>query len=1695
MVKSNKLSRTLKSLRPKRSENKQHKRSRVFETLERRELMANDFAPAVEGKLATMFFNGEASYLRAGQKISSVNSGGGSSLGGGESSSTVNVTEVEPNNFQGQAQLLPVAANRVVNVSGFFRTFDDIDFYAMDLNKGDILDVRINAVVGIIPTMALYDAQGTELLLAQGRFNGGVAYPPQSPLYTDGATTLPYVIDTAGRYYLRVADGTSAYTLNVRVHRSPFEAEAVGTQQILYVDFDGSFVRAETINLNLLGVPPGTVRVPPLSRYMPLLGLTAADTPSVARNIMNRLDLKMRPLIAQVSNNGFFPETSNPGDFSVRLVSSFDSPDLWGQENVSRLLVGGTQAEIGLPPDTGLLGIAQSVDVGNFAHEETALIMVDIILADTLAFPIAGNVARVDLFAELMSMVIAHEAGHFLGGVHQDPFNFVFTIMDQFYDPAVSSGAGLDGIFGNADDSVLRFLDDEFSPAAGIPFGGGIHNSPDVLAFGMSTGRVGGSITGVVYNDANRNGRQDTGELGLSGWQVFIDLNNNGVRESGEARATTDASGRYTLRAGAGNYNIRVVRPAGWVASTSSEEVKAVTVTVNGTANANFGSALTAAGSATGFKWLDLNNNGIRDNNEPGLAGVYIYLDLDGDGRPDVGEPATLSGPDGSYTLTPPRAGTYQIREVVDPGFVQTYPLSGFHNVVFDGTTPLRGYDFGNRESSDWGDAPAPYPTTRAQNGASHGFLPGFHLGALWDAELDGRNSANADADDLDGLDDEDGVTLLTSIVRGDSQNAIRINVTNTVGTAAYLQGWIDFNGNGSWGDPGEQIITNLLVSAGDNIVNFTAPSNAVSRTAARFRLSQVRDLGFTGRASSGEVEDYMFNIVDGPRRNLQDDVFTVARNSTSNQLDVLANDFVPPSDSVAAVLLGTPSQGGSVALGAGNIVRYTPARGYFGQESFTYTVVYGSGRRETANVTVNVALQFLDPVAIDDSFDIPTNSVSYPLNVLLNDIEGANGALTITSISTPNKGGTVAIGSGGLSIRYTPLRGFGGTESFTYTAIDSAGKTTTANVTVHTLGAARLDDDVEFSFAFTSMAGAPISRVTQGDSFQVHVYVNDLRYERGLMQTPPIIVAEPGVYSAYLDLLYNSSLVLPGSPGTNTSLDFANIPQGKYTNGVSGTAQLPGVISSLGAFTGSARPDFDFENLDPIPLTILTFNARSAGIAEFVGDPANQSPNTDVFVWDTSSPVQLERVRYLRSAIEVVPRGVETPFAVDDSPAPLALNTTSFIDVLRNDITGTSGPIRIVSVTQPINGSVSIDTRGTESPTDDRIQFIPVSSSVGYSDQFTYTIVDARGFTSTATVTVQVGDASADDNIRLTLKTTDVNGNVITSIPVGGEFELRGYVQDLRSPFAQSGVFAAYQDILYDRNLVAVRTTSGGLGFEITFAAGNQGYAQGQSGDVLIPGLINEVGSFQNSLNPLGTEELLQFSIRMRANNAGIARFANDPADISPFHDSLLFSDQRNKVPFDRITFVPAQLIIGGSGGGSGGGEGNTNLSNRFDVNNDGFVSPIDALILVNLVNQGRGGPLGGGGNDGGSGEGEDDEKYFVDVDEDGFLSPLDILMVVNELNTGRSGGSGSGEGEGVSSAAPLLDAPMAQLASVPVPFLQSSLKRSSQGGVFGPMPSADKQLQAMSLDSYLAGLADGEDDEEYVDGLANDLLKIQWS
>lgn len=80
----------------------------------------------------------------------------------------------------------------------------------------------------------------------------------------------------------------------------------------------------------------------------------------------------------------------------------------------------------------------------------------------------------------------------------------------------------------------------------------------------------------------------------------------------------------------------------------------------------------------------------------------------------------------------------------------------------------------------------------------------------------------------------------------------------------------------------------------------------------------------------------------------------------------------------------------------------------------------------------------------------------------------------------------------------------------------------------------------------------------------------------------------------------------------------------------------------------------------------------------------------------------------------------------------------------------------------------------------------------------------------------------------------------------------------------------------------------------------------------------------------------------------------------------------------------------------------------NPFDVNDDGVVSPIDALPLINHFNS-----LGVGIQS--EGLRHHQSRFYLDVSGDRVVSPLDALMIINQLNArtatrpeGESAGSG---------------------------------------------------------------------------------------
>lgn len=170
-----------------------------------------------------------------------------------------------------------------------------------------------------------------------------------------------------------------------------------------------------------------------------------------------------------------------------------------------------------------------------------------------------------------------------------------------------------------------------------------------------------------------------------------------------------------------------------------------------------------------------------------------------------------------------------------------------------------------SQELLDFGDAIEAFPVVLAQDGARHRIQQGFHLGRLIDGEPDGQPTATSLGDDLNpfttaaSLDDEDGVRFLGLVEPG--RNA---SVEVVASSTGLLDAWVDFNRNGNWNDPGEQIFISRPLPTGTNVILFPVPASAAPGDSySRFRFSRQGGLKPFGHGGDGEVEDHRVTIVE----------------------------------------------------------------------------------------------------------------------------------------------------------------------------------------------------------------------------------------------------------------------------------------------------------------------------------------------------------------------------------------------------------------------------------------------------------------------------------------------------------------------------------------------------------------------------------------------------------------------------------------------------------------------------------------------------------------------------------------------------------------------------------------------------------------------------------------------------------------
>ena len=300
-----------------------------------------------------------------------------------------------------------------------------------------------------------------------------------------------------------------------------------------------------------------------------------------------------------------------------------------------------------------------------------------------------------------------------------------------------------------------------------------------------------GSISGIKYHDLNADGDQDTGENGLAGWKIYVDENGNDQFDEGEAFDITDATGAWTIEGLTPSdtpYTVREVLQDDWFNSDPGGAAAAqeISVTVSSGENDSghkFGNFQLF--DISGYKWGDLDGDGVWDAGEVGLGGWTITLDINNDGTVDA---STVTDENGFYQFTDLMPGTsYAITEVNQLGWLNT----------FDGSTVVVGVSGMDASGTEGVAEPLNFGNQMLEGAVR---TPGFWKGKLgqtfWDGDPDNDGvlkdgQQQKEGEDFPEFPDNDLVY----------ENMVDLDGDGEADDFGLLVG--DWNGNGIT-DPGE---------------------------------------------------------------------------------------------------------------------------------------------------------------------------------------------------------------------------------------------------------------------------------------------------------------------------------------------------------------------------------------------------------------------------------------------------------------------------------------------------------------------------------------------------------------------------------------------------------------------------------------------------------------------------------------------------------------------------------------------------------------------------------------------------------------------------------------------------------------------------------------------------------------------------
>ena len=452
-----------------------------------------------------------------------------------------------------------------------------------------------------------------------------------------------------------------------------------------------------------------------------------------------------------------------------------------------------------------------------------------------------------------------------------------------------------------------------------------------------------------------------------------------------------------------------------------------------------------------------------------------------------------------------------------------------------------------------------------------------------------------------------------------------------------------------------------------------------------------------------------------------------------SVRIDVLSNDSDPDNDTLTVQSFTNPAHG-TVSKDSQNVLTYTPAIGFSGADSFTYTISDGKGH--TAVATVNLIVNAPSnraPTALADTATT-TYGTQVTIQVLSNDTDPDNDLLTLID-NTNGTNGTVSFSDS--AITYKPNAGFSGEDSFSYTITDGHGHTAIGQVKV-TVGAAPNRAPTAVTDTVTT---------NYGEAITINVLSNDTDPENDTLTVTGNTQASNGTvtrsgntftYTPRSGFSGADSFSYTISDGKgNAATGLVNVTVGAAPNRAP-TAVTDTVTTNYGtAITINALSnDTDPEN---DTLTVTGNTQASNGTVTRSGNTFTYTPRSgfsgaDSFSYTISDGKGNSATGTVNITVGAAPVDNKAPIAVNDT-----ISTTMGVPVLVNLLANDSDPngdkIALKTLSNPKNGKLY-------RMNDSYIFYFPNAGFVG-KDSFTYTITDSKGATSTASVAITVAPAN----------------------------------------------------------------------------------------------------------------------------------------------------------------------------------------------------------------------------------------------------------------------------------------------------------------------------------------------------------------